>query len=402
MAALNTTTFAYALKKLYTKKAIQNLAHQASGSPFFAMVPKWENFGGANFVEPVVYADTTGGSHTFADALANKAASAGVAFTVTRVKDYSLASIDSETILASKGNERALLEAVKRETDSAINVCARNVAKGCYGNQKSTLGTVGSISSDTITLSDTSQISNFEVGMVLEAMSAADDALRTPDTGIISAIDRDAGTLVCAGAGAASVIATDTLHRDGDRVAAGDSIGIAGLGIQVPSGSPAALYGVTRTTDRTRLAGSATDATGLRIDEAIFKNAVRVAREGGRPNCVFLSFTKYEELINTLGSKLEYTSTESSAGVGFEGVKIHGPAGVLKVYPDLNCPSTVAYVLQLDTWTLRSLGSAPQILDLDGAKMLREGSADAYELRVAFFGNLSCCAPGYNGVVYNL
>jgi len=56
-------------------------------------------------------------------------------------------------------------------------------------------------------------------------------------------------------------------------------------------------------------------------------------------------------------------------------------------------------MLQMDTWTLNSLGAAPHILDLDGNRMLREANNDAYEVRVGFYGNLSCNAPGYNSRV---
>jgi hypothetical protein len=52
--------------------------------------------------------------------------------------------------------------------------------------------------------------------------------------------------------------------------------------------------------------------------------------------------------------------------------------------------------LQLDTWSLNSLDEAPHILDLDGNSMLREASADAYEVRVGFYGNVACVAPGWN------
>ena len=45
MAALNTTTFAYALKTLYSKKAVENLCYK--DNPWFAMCPKDTTFGGA-------------------------------------------------------------------------------------------------------------------------------------------------------------------------------------------------------------------------------------------------------------------------------------------------------------------------------------------------------------------
>ena len=54
-------------------------------------------------------------------------------------------------------------------------------------------------------------------------------------------------------------------------------------------------------------------------------------------------------------------------------------------------------MLQLNTWSLNTLGGAPQILDGDGVgTMLRVSNLDAYEVRVGMYGNIACTAPGYN------
>jgi hypothetical protein len=50
-----------------------------------------------------------------------------------------------------------------------------------------------------------------------------------------------------------------------------------------------------------------------------------------------------------------------------------------------------------NTWHLKSLGAAPQILDLDGQRWARISDADGIEIRNAFMGNMYCDAPGWNG-----
>ena len=92
----------------------------------------------------------------------------------------------------------------------------------------------------------------------------------------------------------------------------------------------------------------------------------------------------------------ENPTAASDASVGFTSMKVHGPSGTVDVIPDVNCQPDVAWGLQLDTWSLNSLGAAPQILDLDGSNMLRESTADAYEVRCGFYGNVACSAPGWN------
>ena len=75
------------------------------------------------------------------------------------------------------------------------------------------------------------------------------------------------------------------------------------------------------------------------------------------------------------------------------------PAGLLKIYSDHNCPMNTAYMLQMDTWTLKTLGQAPRIIDFDGMKGLREANSDGVEYRWGYYGNVLCKAPGFNARV---
>jgi hypothetical protein len=136
------------------------------------------------------------------------------------------------------------------------------------------------------------------------------------------------------------------------------------------------------------------------IEEALVSAASRLAREGGSPDHCFMDYTQFANLEKALGSKVVYDKVSSDdADVGFQALSIIGPKGPIRVIADQNCTPNVAYLLQMDTWSLNSLGAAPHILDLDGNRMLRESSADAYEVRVGFYGNVGCTAPGYNSRV---
>lgn len=110
--------------------------------------------------------------------------------------------------------------------------------------------------------------------------------------------------------------------------------------------------------------------------------------------------TQFANLEKALGSKVVYDKVSSDdADIGFQSLTIIGPKGPIQIVADQNCTPDVAYLLQMDTWSLNSLGAAPHILDLDGNRMLRENDDDAYELRVGFYGNVACTAPGYNARV---
>jgi hypothetical protein len=399
VAALNTTTFAYALKTLYSNRKLQNLAYKRN--PWFAACGKDTNFRGANFVEALIYGHLAGAAGQFTTAQANKAASKGVAFTITRTKDYALASIDTETILSSRGNEAAFLTAVKREMDSAIHAITRSMAKGLYGDGSGTLGIQnGAAAANVVTLTVLDNITNFEVGMKVVAASPT-SGLPTgaPSTAVtVNAVDRDLGKLTLSDD--TGFDDGDHILREGDYVSASDRNMIYGLGAWLPytAESSGTFFGVDRTTDVERMQGHRIDGSALNIDEAVIKMATRIAREGGQPDCAYMSYEKWEEFVNLLGAKVQY-ETHTLGEVGFQSLKVQGPAGPISVYADQNCPSNRCYVLTKDTWRFRSLGQAPQILNLDGLQMMREYNADAYEIRVGFFGNLCCNAPGYNGVL---
>ena len=79
--------------------------------------------------------------------------------------------------------------------------------------------------------------------------------------------------------------------------------------------------------------------------------------------------------------------------IGFKSLVIQGDYGEMDVVPCPKCKQGVAWVLQLDTWSLNSIGKTPKILMRDGLRITRSATADSYEVRVGMYGNLGCVAP---------
>ena len=382
------TTFAAALKQHFTTDRIENMVYK--DNPFLAMVSKYEDFGGENLKLPIKYGIPQGRSATFADAQANKTNTQLKAFLLTRVSDYSLASIQNETIEASKGNANAFMEAATVEIDGAIESATRSLAIALYGDGSGQIGVVGSLatttaSNDTVTLATIDDITNFEVGMQLNFGTATTNKE-------IDTINRDTGVILLKAASGAT--ATEAIFVDGDKDAK-----VSGLGAWLPSSAPAStdsFFGVNRSSDATRLGGIRFDGSSLPLEEALIGAASRVAREGGKPDVCFMNYSNFADLEKALGSKVSYVDVKASPEIGFRGILIHGPRGPIKVIPDQNCPKNVAFMLQMDVWKLYSLGKAPKILDSDGLKFLRDSSADSVEVRVGYYAQLGCRGPGYN------
>ena len=402
--ALDMTSFDAALKEHYTDQRVENLVYK--DNPFLALAPKYENFGGRNLPIPLIYGNPQGRSATFATAQTRGSATNSLieAFTLTRVKDYSIATIDNETLEASKGNANAFMEAATTEIDGAINSLTRSLAVAMYRDSTGWIGQVNAepaeAATTVITLKNINDITNFEVGMQLVIWSATSGGTQrnfdgSTTAGAISAINRSAGTITISQAYNASgtIAANDYLFVNGDR-----GLKMSGLEAWLPASAPGAtaFFGVDRSVDVTRLGGQRYAATNIPLEEALIEGASRVAREGGKIDHYFMDYSKYAQLEKSLGSKVQYVDLKVNADIGFRGIMLNGPRGMVKVIPDQNCPSDRCFGVQLDTWKLYSLGKAVRVIDTDGLQMLRQASADGVEVRYGFYGNLGCKAPGYS------
>ena len=406
--ALDLNTVSEALKEHYKPLRVQNMVYK--DNPLFAMMPKYTKFGGENMPIPLIYANPQRRSATFLNGQANASTSALRQFVLTRVKDYSFASITGESIKATERDSDAFLRYATMEVDGALHSLTRSLAIGMYRDGTGSRGLVNATPSNSanmvITLKNSEDITNFEVGMIVNVFNSSGTQKigKTSETGdfTIDAIDRDAGTLTFTGQEYASgtggtIAANDLIIAKGDK-----DLVVSGLEAWVPTQATVTagipnLFGAVRSTDVTRLGGNRFDGSALPIEEALIGGASRVAREGGSPDHCFVDYATFSNLEKALGSKVVYSEAKArDVDIGFAGIDIRGPRGTIKVIPDQNCQPDVAWMLQLNTWSLNTLGDAPMFLDLDNNRMLRESDADAYEVRLGYYGNVACNAPGYN------
>jgi hypothetical protein len=390
------TSMDAALKQLYAMKRVQDLTYKRN--PLLAMVPKFTRFGGRNM--PIVNTVThpQGVSANFAIAQGNKTAANLQDFLLTRRKKYSVASVDGETAEASKGDAFAFLSALSVQVDGALRSLARNVAIDLPRNGGGSIGTIAVYTgglTPSFTLTNPSEVVNFEVGMVLVADT--NDGTGTSGsvgtaTSVIS-VDRDNGEIFLATD--AGWAATNFVFRQGDFGAA-----LLGLEAWIPQVRPTAgdnFLGVDRSQDN-RLSGQRFDGTGLTIQEALIGGQSLAAREGGAVSHAFINHAKMRDLINELGAKVVYDRAQAfdAAHIGFRSVVVDGDFGPIQVVADSTIPDNVAWLLQLDTWKLCTLGDVARILMLDGNRVLRQALEDGYEVRCGTYGNLSTHAPGFN------
>jgi hypothetical protein len=403
MSALDMTSADAVLKELYDKQRVAELT--LKNHPLLAMLPKETNFFGRNYPMPLRYANPMGRSKTFSVAQANKVSSKLEQFTLTRVKDYALASIDNETMEATENDAGAFIEALTLEMDGAYQAAAGSISTNLFRDQAASLGQIAAEPANNsgtfnLQLLNVDENVNFEVGMVLVAWSALTGGTQRTSDGaddewLITAINRRTGVITVSGTydNSGTLAANDYLFAEGDR-----GLGIAGLSAWLPTSvTSSPFFGVDRTIDVQRLAGVYDDYSNYSIEEALIKGMKDVALYGGKPSVCFVNYDIWSELELALGSKVQYVNHQVTPEIGFTGIKLSGPNNTVSVVADGSCIPNEAFILQLDTWVLKTLKDAPRVLNSDGLKFLRESDADAIELRVGMYGNLGCFAPAFNG-----
>jgi hypothetical protein len=390
-----------ALKELYDGQTVENLVY--ADNPFLAMIKKNTDFGGKYKPIPIITGVSQGRSSTFSNAQGNQSPVQIQSFLLTRVSDYSIATIDNQTMLASKTDKMAFLEGAKLVIDGAIRSCTNSVASAIFRSGTGSIGSIasGGITSGVITLANAQDVVQFEVNMVLQADATDGGASPRAALGYVVAVSRSAGTVTVStsmGGAAASPsawAAGDYLLVQGDLNAK-----CSGLAAWLPATAPSSsdlFYGVNRSVDTWRLGGGRYSGAAQSIEEALIDASSLLAREGGKPDVCIMNFASYSALEKALGSKIQYVDMKGPADIAFRGIMVNGANSVIKVFPDRNCQQTTGYLLQMDTWALEGLGDVPQILRYgDGLEMLRVYNADAGEVRIGAYYNVRTNAPGWN------
>ena len=301
--------------------------------------------------------------------------------------------------------------------DSGFRTITNNIALELFGSGTASRGQIGTYADVagvvTITLSNIQAIVSFEVGMTLVA-SATDGGAPSTDSMAVTSVNRATGVIIgmasTGGALSGNWAINSFLSVQGDLPAAGASstgsfLALSGLAAWIPTASPSLadnFWGVNRSADPTRLAGCRFNAQAFTIEEGMTNALAFLNREGGKPDLCIMDFQSYAALVNSLGAKVQYVQVNhDEVEVAFEGVTFQSAYGRITVLADRSCPAQTAYLLTMATWKLRSLGKVPHILTygMEGLEGLRVGNADALEIRIGYYGNLICSAPGWNCVV---
>ncbi len=415
-----------ALKELYVddKDYMKNIVYAKNA--WLAVIPKNESpdgFAGKYIPVPLEYGNPQGRAHVFANAQNQQTASDVVSYFVYAIQDYQLVTITNLLMEQTKTNAGAFVDEASRTMDNGFRNISNNMAFELFAGGTASRGQISAAGVSynagtgilTLNLANSQQVVQFEVGMTLQATATDGGAALQNTPGTIDAIqvqsvNRGTGQitgLVVQGAPQSSWGANDYLQVLGDIGIGGSTtiagmLGLSGLAAWVPLVDPPSndnFWGVNRSADPTRLAGLRYSATSQSIAEGLTNALAYGNREGASFDLIVIDFVSYSTLINELGAKVQYVMLEhDEVEVAFEAIHFHSAYGKIPVVADRSCQAQTAWCLSTDTWKLRTLGKAPHILTygMEGLEGLRVGNADALEIRIAYYGNVVCAAPGYN------
>lgn len=401
VSQIDLNSFDAVLKTKFDKRPPEYLKWE--DKPLHTLLKKKEDFSGKGLVYTIKVGLPAGTSNTFSSAKANQGifydTNTGmyVDLTLTLAKYYGVHSIEDLTMNVAKGQEGTFLDGQLEMIQSIMDSVEEQVAIAEYRSGSGSIGKRASISSNTITLSNAEDSHNFEVGQKIVAAAAETAGALRAGSAIVVAVDYDAGTVtVDNAAGITDFANNDFLFLDGNR-----NLGLKGLAAWIPDTAPTSgdnFFGVDRSSNPVRLAGSRLNAASLTIEEALVKMSHTIAKLGGKPDIALMSFDRHQELVNSLGSKVQYVEHKVGT-IGFKTLIVEGPKGAIKCVADSHCPNNRIYVLTSSTWELHSAKAVPHIVQGDGLRIMRAADQMSYEVRVAAYCQMATRAPGFNGVI---
>lgn len=404
------------VKTRYQKGRLPQALYARMKAKFYTMIEKAEDFTGSPWHLAIQNELPQNAGADFTKAQAVDGQGTYSAFDITSTTYYSLARITGQALIMVQGNEGAMIDLWKNECDGAALTCVHDLEVYLHGNGTGVRATASSGGTTTvITLDAPEKAARFFLGMRLEVVDSATSLSPTITDGgasaVITAIDRVAGTITAAVAwNNAAAFGADVsgkfLCRRGTAASGGSPNVIMGFrGYVVGGTTPGTLYGLNRNTDPVRLAGQTFDATGLSMEDAIVDGSSLVAQQGGyQPDLAFMNPRDFAQLRKELSAKVTYMRTSldvKEAGVSFTAVVVSGDEGDIACVPVPWVERGVVELCRKDSWTLKSAGAAPQLLDWDSNTFLRVTDKDVYECRFGLYGNAGCHSPFSNVIITN-
>jgi len=382
-------------------------------SAFLGLIGRDSKFGGEGYHVVVRTSANTGRGASFERAKANLRGSVLRRFLVFPRSQYALYRLEGKLLATTRGNNTAIVKALKVETDSAresfFEDTSRNVM-GKGGGMIGQLATTTNLASAVAVLRSTGDHINYTEGMpVVFALDDGSSAtpsglLGTPTTVLnVVSVNRDTGEVTFDALlnTVAGLTTSGYMFEDGDTY----NNSLTGLEGWHPEAAPTtgdSHFGLDRSVgDVQRQSGYRYDGEGGNKLETLTRMGAIAVTMKAKPTHVLAHVNDVADFINELGSQVQYSRSQSSAhaDIGYDGIKVHTPAGVMEVVGDAYQREGLFHMLKPSLMHLRTTDSdLPMSLNEDGAgELLRDNDSDSYVGRLGMFGNTSSDEPWHVG-----
>lgn len=435
------------LKQIYDGQKLAVLYYK--NNPLLAQIKKKTDFYGEVYPLPTIVETPTGISNIFANAqlpnqLINSGSGTGgnqgpakfVKFMLTRASVYGVHIIDRQAMLSATNNIGSFVNGQMATMDAMIQGVSNLISTQLYRSGSGSIGQIQSIGSGSgatngvITLVNPTDVRYFTAGQVMYATSSdpiqgATGVTQRSGIAFVISLNRAAGKVTVGDATAAvpttpqsptAWTAQDYLQISGTTPLAGATVGgglvpvaltgiAAWIGNSQNIGSADVFFGVNRSYDTWRLGGGFYDGSqnGQSVEEALYDGSTQLFMEGGYPNMCLVGPNAYAALQKSMAARNIFetempgpTGENGDAMLYFKGIQIQGAGSNFTVVADRSCPPYTGYLLDMADWGLYSLKEMPHVVDDDGNSFLRQTSADAFEFRLAGYGQVGCSAPGHS------
>lgn len=396
---VNATTLAPFLKEYYSGDALTEIVYE---NPELAIFEKKAvSAVGKYYVQPVLYSLGGTASASLTSAIAGQGSPLPEDFQVPYRTLFKEGTIEHLVMLQSKSDKGAFVEAVTLATDCMVKDLSHHLAMRCWRDHGGALASLSAvatttITNDTWTLTNADDVSNFHVGMQVQASSTDGTSGSVISTvAQITNVNRDDGKL--------TVNATIPGVASSYYVFPAGTFGNAMNGYLswCPTSAPGlsdSFLGVNRSVD-SWLGGTRVSGSSLPVNVALRKLAARMGRDGVYPDTCFMSPTRFNTLVGELFGKLVYCDVKASdADISFRGVELPLSKGSVKVLPSHNCPQNVASLFVRDAIKLVHVGELIGFWD-EGGRLHMHDTYAGYKLRASSYVNMACRAPKELGVV---
>jgi hypothetical protein len=350
-----------------------------------------------------------GGGSDFTSARNNQQPGDYDKFESRQAELYQIGTLEHHEAMSTMTAEGSPLNLVDESLNDAWEGFSQRLSTRLWKDKGMALSKVADISGNVIKLQDPRDTVYFTLNQVLEA-SVADgnspaDALYA-GTMKVTAVDELEGTVTVDDV---STINPPTGLAIGDYVFSYQDFkkGWDGIPAWIPIQNPVPgvpFNNVDRAKYPARLAGTR-DTAMQAIRPSLITFLGKIARVGGKPDCLIFNSERHAELISELDANTQYTievggtARDKGPVFSFQAPAIQTQFGLLPILHDRYAPYRYCWAIRKDSWKLKSLGHVPHYSQEDGAILRVTPTQDCSEYRMRGWGNWICEAPFHNGVL---